>query len=207
MRSPVIVIGGGGHAKVLIDALLLQDLEVAGISDPTLTAGQAGPRGVSVLGDDEAVRRFSPDGVQLVNGVGSTGSTARRREIFERFVSAGYRFTSVIHPSAVIAEDVILGHGVQIMAGAVIQTGTTIGDDTIVNTRASVDHDCRVGDHVHLAPGATLSGGVSVGARTHVGVGAIIIQSISIGPDSLIGAGAVVVEDVPEGTRLTPRNT
>ena len=96
---------------------------------------------------------------------------------------------------------VMLTHA-QIMAGAIIQSGTALGRDAIINTCARVDHDCRIGDHVHVAPGATLSGGVVIGAGSHIGVAAAVIQSVSIGRNCLIGAGTVVLRDVPDETRL-----
>ena len=90
------------------------------------------------------------------------------------------------------------------MAGCVIQTGTNIGANSIVNTRASIDHDCTIGETVHIAPGVTLSGNVRVGDRTHIGTGAVVIQGIAIDADSLVAAGAVVYRDLPAKSRLIP---
>lgn len=200
--KPVLVIGGGGHARVVMDALRLRGISMLGICDPALPRGSAGPFGVTVLGGDDAVTAFAPDQVDLVNGVGSAQSTQARRLVFESFAKAGYRFAAVVHPSAIVAADVTLDEGAQIMAGAIIQSGTAVGRDAIVNTGARVDHDCRIGDHVHVAPGATLSGGVAVGAGSHIGVAAAVIQSVAIGRNCLIGAGTVVLRDVPDDTRL-----
>ena len=111
----------------------------------------------------------------------------------------GYDFSTVIHPSAVVTSDVILGEGSQGMSGEVIQPGSHIGCNTIINTRASVDHDCIIGDHVHISPGVTLSGGVDIGAGSHIGTGATLIQGISIGCGCLVAAGAVVVKDITDG--------
>lgn len=202
MTKPVIVIGGGGHARVVMDALRLRGVSMLGICDPALPRGSAGPFGVAVLGDDEAVAAYAPAQVDLVNGVGSTQSTQARRQVFETFSGRGYRFAAVVHPAAIVAADVTLDEGAQIMAGAIIQSGTAVGRDVIVNTGARIDHDCRIGDHVHVAPGATLSGGVVVGAGTHVGVAAAVIQSVTLGRNCLIGAGTVVTRDVADDTRL-----
>lgn len=202
MSKPVIVIGGGGHARVVMDALRLRGVSMLGICDPALPRGSAGPFGVAVLGDDEAVAAYAPAQVDLVNGVGSTQSTQARRQLFETFSARGYRFAEVVHPAAIVAGDVTLDEGAQIMAGAIIQSGTAVGRDVIVNTGARIDHDCRIGDHVHIAPGATLSGGVVVGAGTHVGVAAAVIQSVTLGRNCLIGAGTVVTRDVADDTRL-----
>lgn len=193
--NPVIVIGAGGHAQVLIDALLLCNADIMGATDP-MKQGELAP-GIPVLGDDEVVLQHPPSSVLLVNGLGSVGSTRRRREVFERFKALGYSFGSVIHPSAVVAKTALLGEGAQIMAGAVVQPGCAIGPNSLINTRASVDHGCRIGAHTHVAPGATLSGDVTLGEGVHVGSGATIIQGVGVGDDSIIGAGSLVLRDVP----------
>ncbi len=197
MRLPVLIIGGGGHAKVLIEALRLRMIEILGIVDaePSLKGGNIA--GIPVLGDDSIIDRYQPGQTTLVNAIGSVGIPWRRREVFERFKAKGFTFFTVIHPSSIIASDAELGEGTQIMAGAVVQTGSRIGRDSIVNTRASVDHDCTIGDHVHLAPGVTLSGDIRIGDTSHIGTGATLIQGITIGRRSLIGAGSVVIRDLP----------
>ncbi len=192
-RLPLIVLGAGGHARVLIDALRILGREIIGVTAPQPSAL---PWGIAYLGTDDIITEFEHSTVELVNGVGSVGRSGLRERLFTTFKQRGYRFTRVRHPTAVIASDVEEGEGVQIMAGAVIQTGTRLDEDVIVNTRASVDHDCRVGAHVHIAPGVVLSGGVQVGASSHIGTGAAVIQNIHIGLRSVVGAGAVVVRDV-----------
>lgn len=203
MKSlPVIVLGAGGHAKVLIDVLRLRHVEIVGITDADAGKHGHAHAGVRVIGDDDAVLQHAPDRVRLVNGIGSTGQPLARRALFERFKQRGYEFLSVIHPAAVVAADVELGEGVNIMAGAVIQPGSRVGANAIVNTAACVDHDCVLGEHTHLAPGATLSGGVRVGNGTHIGTGACAIQEVIIGKNCVIAAGAVVVNDIADDTRV-----
>jgi len=196
---PVIVIGAGGHAKVAIEALKLQGKVVLGIVDADPTQIDHEILGIPVIGNDENVFRRDPTTVLLVNGMGSVGPTERRRAIYQRFRDAGFRFEVVVHPSAVIASDVVLEEGAQVMAGAVIQPGSRIGINSIVNTGVSVDHDCEIGDHAHLAPGVVLSGSVQVGEGAHVGTGASVIQGVRIGGNSVVGAGALVIRNVPDG--------
>jgi sugar O-acyltransferase (sialic acid O-acetyltransferase NeuD family) len=183
----------------VIEALLASSAIVAGIVDPDPAWEGRTLLGVPVLGGDDVVLQYPRNEVRLANGIGSVGLPQKRMEVFERFEAMGFAFTLVIHPSAVVASDAEIGNGTQIMAGAVIQPGSRIGCNAIVNTKASVDHDCIIGDHVHLAPGVTLSGGVTVGAGTHIGTGATVIQGVRIGCNSLIGAGALVLRDVLEG--------
>lgn len=199
MSLPIIILGAGGHAKVMIDALLASSAVIAGVVDPDLTLTGTNILGVPVLGGDDVVNKFPPSQVQLVNGLGSVGLPVKRQQLFERFKGLGYNFATVVHPSAVVASDVVLGEGAQVMAGAVIQPGCRIGLNSIVNTRASVDHDCIIGDHVHIAPGVTLSGGIAVGTCSHIGTGATVIQGISIGNGGLVAAGSVVTRDISDG--------
>jgi UDP-perosamine 4-acetyltransferase len=202
VKYPVIVLAAGGHAKVLVDALRLRSAEVLGIVDPD--PAKIGERifGVPVLGGDDEIAKYPVDAVRLVNGLGSVRDGSRRKALFMRFKAMGYRFASVIHPSAIIAADVDIGEGAQIMAGAVVQAGCRIGVNAIINTRVALDHDCQIDDHAHIAPGATLSGGVSVGNGSHVGTGATLIQGIQIGNESVVGAGAVVIRDVLDGVTV-----
>ncbi len=196
MSRPVIILGGGGHARVLIDALILSGVTIVGVAAREPPAGL--PDGIPFLGDDDAVAAYPPGAVELVNGVGSVDGGAARARLFAAHKARGFAFATIVHPAAIVGRDVDLGEGVQVMAGAVLQTGSRIGANTIVNTRVSVDHDARIGASCHIAPGCVLSGGVTVGEGSHVGTGAVIIQNVTIGSGALVGAGAVVVEDVPD---------
>jgi sugar O-acyltransferase (sialic acid O-acetyltransferase NeuD family) len=201
--SVLVIIGAGGHAKVLASALRRAGTPALACVDARPEAVGGLVLDVPVLGDDAWLQRtYPPNDALLVNGIGGTGSTAARRAVFERFKALGYGFATVIDPSAIVCDEVRLGEGAQILAGAAIQPGTEIGDNSIINTRAAVDHDCRIGAHVHIAPGATLSGGVVVEDGAHVGTGATIIQSVRVGAGGIIGAGAVLVASSPVGATL-----
>lgn len=200
--TAVVVIGGGGHARVLLDVLERCGVAVVGVTDTNTGKHGKCLAGIRVLGGDEALERHPPALTTLVNGLGSTDSMLLRQQVYERLKAAGYRFLTVTHPSAIIASDVDLGEGVQVMAGAIIQPGTEIGANSILNTGARVDHDCRIGAHVHLSPGVTLSGAVSVGDGTHIGTAATVVQGLSIGRGCLVAAGAVVTRSVADGERV-----
>jgi len=207
MPADVIVLGAGGHARVVIDSLRCAGFSVVGVCAPELEPGQAGPLGAPALGNDNFLTGVDRDTHLLANGIGSIGKPELRQRIFETKTAQGWRFVTLVHPTAIVGADCNFGEGAQIMAGAVLQTGVRIGRNTIVNTAASIDHDCMLDDHVHIAPGAILSGAVTVGARSHLGTGAIVIQGVSIGNDVVIGAGAVITaavaatEHVKAGTR------
>lgn len=204
MTRPIIVIGGGGHARVVIDTLRAAGYDILGVVDPRSDVATLLPKGIRLLGQD--LRATQPDQIQLVLGVGSVdvGAKNPRPRIFAEAKAAGFAFVNLRHPSATVAADAALGEGSQLMAGSVLQPGVSLGVNCIVNTRASIDHDCRIGDHVHIAPGATLSGGVSVGDGSHIGTGAVVVQNIRIGAGAMIAAGAVITRDVLPGARVKP---
>ncbi|NOX49781.1 MAG: acetyltransferase [Gammaproteobacteria bacterium] len=192
---PVIILGAGGHAKVVAEALLQAGVNIVGYVDPGMPSGSE-CFGIRVLGDDSVLSSFAADDIVLVNGIGSMPGEQSRFEVASRMREKGFSFSKVIHPSAVIGGDVVLEEGVQVMAGVVIQPGTHVGQDTIINTGALIDHDCRIGSNCHIAPGVTLSGGVLVDVGAHLGTGATVIQNISIGKNSLVAAGSVVYKDL-----------
>jgi len=199
MNLPVIILGAGGHAKVLLDALKIKNVEIIGLTDKNPQKKIDYIPGVEVLGDDREIFKHSPDAVRLVNGLGTVRSSTERKKIYERFKKVGYNFADVIHPSAIVSQYIKLFEGVQIMAGSIIQSGCIIGKNTIINTKVSIDHDCRIGNHVHIAPGVTISGEVEVGEGAHIGTGAVVLQGIQIGRNSTIGAGAIVTRNIPDG--------
>lgn len=198
MKKPLIVIGCGDHAFVLTDILNLMQQSILGYIGDNQVRSSLG----HILGNDKKVLEYKPDEIKLVNGIGSVASTKIREHAFRKFKKLGYTFESIIHPSAIIASNVVLEEGIQIMAGTVIQPGAVIGANSIINTKASVDHDCIIGKHVHVAPGVTLSGNVHVESCCHIGTGATVIQEIHIGKDALIGAGALVNKDVRKGAKV-----
>lgn len=199
MTRPIIILGAGGHGKVLLSTLLAAGEKVLGLTDSNHDKHGGEVLGISVLGDDTVILQHQPQDIRLALGVGSVRVTAARSLVFEKFNSLGYDFPCVIHPSATIAGDVTIDAGAQIMAATVVQPGTKIRRNVIVNTGAIIDHDCCVMDHAHLAPRVVLSGSVKVGEGAMIGTGAVVIQGILIGRNTCIGAGACVVQDVEDG--------
>jgi len=196
MKTPAIIVCGGGHARVLLDTLRLLDWVVQGYADRNETALSS--KGIAYLGTDAAIEKLDPAQVILVNGLGSVKSTEARRAIFERFRQTSFRFASFVPPGPIVAQDCVLHEGTQVLAGAIVQPDSEIGENSILNTGCRIDHDGRIGRHVHIAPGVTLSGAVHVGDGAHVGTGAVVIQGINIGQHAVVGAGAVVTRDVKD---------
>lgn len=202
VNKPVIIIGAGGHAKVLISTLKVLERKIIGMLNADVLSAGKTVKGVTILGNDDIIKDYVTDAVELVNGIGSIAEPMKRTEIFLKFKTEGYTFARVIHPAAVIIGDLEIGEGVQIMAGAIVQTGCVISPNVIINTGAIVEHDCKIGAHVHIASSAVLSGGVEIGAMSHIGTGATIVQGVKVGDNVVVGAGAVVTRNISNGKKV-----
>ena len=192
VNKPVIVLGAGGHASVLVDMLRSQGIVPLALVAPTASAPRAVFADISLWHDEAKILAYRPHEVELVNGIGSLPGNSLRTELFARYQGLGYRFARVISPQATVSAYAELGEGVQVMAGAIIQAGVRIGANSIINSGAVVEHDCHLAGDNHVAPGAVLSGGVVTGERVHIGTRAAVIQGISIGADAVVGAGATL---------------
>jgi len=195
----VVLIGAGGHARVLREALLLTETEVKGFVAPEDQAERM--PGLAWLGEDDVLPRLDAV-LTTVNAVGSVGDLRARARVHDAVTAAGLERRTVIHPAAIVSPSARVDAGAQILASAVVGTGARIGADAIVNTAAVVEHDATIGAVAHIASGAVLAGGVTVGERTHIGLGARVIQGVRIGSDCVVGAGAVVLRDVADGTKV-----
>jgi sugar O-acyltransferase (sialic acid O-acetyltransferase NeuD family) len=192
----VLVIGAGGHAKVVADILESYGIPVLGFLDDDSRLWGEKWHGLSVLGGIDLYAHYQPAG--LVLGI---GSNEVRQQIAQRLgADAHSLWRCAIHPRAVVAPSAALGQGVVIAAGAIINPDVVLADHIIVNTAASVDHDCVIESFVHIAPGAHLAGNVHVGEGTLIGIGASVIPGKKIGRWSCIAAGAVVTRDIPDST-------
>lgn len=197
-RRRVLLLAAGGHGSVALDALLASGVRVAGIIDPGRPVGSA-LFDVPVLGGDEWLEQAKPDDILLVNGIGATPFNNLRSRFFNMWKQRGFNFLSVKHPSAMVGRETALSEGSQIMAGSIVQCRVSIADNAVINTRASVDHDCKIGVHSFIGPGVTLCGDVRIGDNAFLGAGAIVLPGITVGSNAIIGAGAVVTRDTPCG--------
>ncbi len=203
-QAAYIIVGAGGHAGVLADALLAVNASVHGFTDSDPARHGTVLCGLPVLGDDNALAAYDGQAVSLVNGLGSLDNRApsTRWRVQQALMAQEWRFACVIHPDACVSRFAHLGAGVQVMAGCVIQAGACIGDGVILNTRSVIEHDTVIGAWSHVAPGATVCGQVRLGEFCHVGAGAVIRQGVQIGSRCMIGAGAAVVQDHPDDAVL-----
>src|SRR3989338_6725237 len=197
-----LILGGGGHAGVVIDSLRASGLAAPhGVLDANRALWGKAISGVPVLGGDDLLPRLMRQGIaHFVTGVGGIGDNSPRRRLFELGLAHGLIPLTVRHPSAVCSPSATIGRGSVFNPAAVVNAGAVIGVNVILNTGAIVEHDCVIGDHVHIATGAKLAGTVCVGAAAHIGAGATVRQCLTVGEGAIVGAGAVVVKDVEPWT-------
>lgn len=193
--KPIVVLGSGGHARVVADVCRAAGREVRGFLDPRASPGDIVGQ-LRVLGDDELLD--DADFVAEHEFLIGIGDQQKRRKVASMVREKGGTLATVIHPSSVVAPDVRIGAGTVLVAGSIINTGAVLGECVIINTGATVDHDNILKDGVQLCPGVHLAGNVSCGEDAFFGTGAVVIPGREIGARAVIGAGAVVTSDIPE---------
>lgn len=195
MTRPLLVLGRGGHGRVVADVALACGYDrIAFLDDSPVSPADPSP--FPLLGPMASIPEMAESWPAAIAAV---GSNSVRLDLFRRLLAAGFETPTIVHPSAVVSGNAVLGSGVFVAPGAVINVGARIGDATIVNTGARIDHDCSIGIASHVAPGATLSGGVVAGCRAWLGTGCSIKQGVTIGDDAIVGVGAAVVSDLAGG--------
>ena len=197
--TSVIVVGGAGQGRQVIDAIEARgEHVVVGVLDRTLAIG-SNVAGYKVLGNDTQFRACAT--ASGAKGfVVAIGDNFTRGALLDRLGTEcpDMEACTVVHPSAVVARDAVIGAASILLAGAIVSNSCVVGRGVLFGTKSSVDHDCELGDHASLAPAATTAGTVRIGCRTALGVGANVIHGVTIGSDSVIGAGALVLADLPD---------
>ncbi len=195
MSDACVVLGSGGHAKVVIELLRAAGREVAWcIGGPD---AQGTCLGVEVVGGDDWLTRLRAEGVR--HAIPAVGDNALRRRLAAKAVDAGYDLVNAISPAAVVSPSARLGTGIAVMAGAVINADTTVGDLAVINTGATVDHDNVIGTAAFIGPRCALAGTVTVGDDAFLGVGCSVIPTVTIGAGATVGAGSLVIRNIPPG--------
>lgn len=184
----MILYGASGHGKVIIDILEANGIRIDFVVDDNSD--------ISELLDYEVHRNIGMYDEAII----SIGSSVIRKQVVSQLTVN--RYLKAIHPTAIISPRATIAEGTVVMQGAIIQTCANIGKHCIINTGASVDHDCKLADFVHVAPHATVAGNVEIGEGSWIGAGAVVKQGIKIGDWCMIGAGAVVVKDVPDNATV-----
>lgn len=195
-KRNIIIIGSGGHASVVIDIVeKVGDHTIIGLIDSFRTKGNK-VMGYEILGDVEDLPGLSESSGTFDLCI-AVGDNWQRHLLYEKVVTLldDVDLPAIIHPSAQIARSVKMGRGVVVMAGVVINSRTTIGDLSILNTNSGIDHDCELRHYGSLAPGVVCGGNVSIGAFSAIGIGSTVSHGMSIGDHVVIGAGSLVLKD------------
>lgn len=198
-QKKILVVGSGGHAKVVIDTLeRLRSCEIAGFVAP----GRIGAeiyRGHRLIGHDEDLPKLFAQGIKTaVLGIGFMGRSNVRNRLFEQLSAIGYELPVLVDYAAVVSPDAVLGAGTYVGRQAVVNAEARIGRACIINTGSIVEHECVVGDFTHVAVGAVLCGQVRIGSECLVGANSTVIQGLHIGDGCVLGAGTVVTKNVED---------
>lgn len=204
MAIPVIGLGAGGHARVVIEILQHNPkYEVVCLLDTNSELHGKEVSGIPILGNDTLLPKLVEQGIRhCFIGLGSVGNATPRKKLYHLALSHNLEPVNSIHPTALISPSAQTGLGLTAAAYSVINAGVIIGENVIINTGAIVEHDCTIGSHAHIATGARLASNVQVGDGAHIGIGVSIRQCIVIGEGAIVGAGAVVVKDVPAASTV-----
>ena len=196
VKSPLLIIGAGGHGRVVAALAKRVGYPVGGFLE---RAPKPMVEGLPILGGDEYLDANPTADICVAMGLASRVSWQRRWELCKQVDALGSSVPQLIDPDATMASSVEIGRGTQVLMGARVQIGASIGEWCVVNTAAVIEHDCLIHSYTHVAPGAVLCGGVTVGEGTHVGAGSVIMEGVTIGSHATVGLGAVVIRDVADG--------
>ncbi|MBD7970569.1 acetyltransferase [Paenibacillus gallinarum] len=192
MRNKLLIIGAGGHGRVIADiALQMEKWKSIGFLDDSNTKPYMG---LHVLGTTQNLSEYI-DEYEIIVGI---GDNSKRKEVNDLIESFGAEIPVLIHPNAVIGSQVVLGMGTVVMAGVVVNCCSVIGKGCIINTGSTIDHDNSIEDFVHISPGVHLAGSVNVGYGSWLGIGSVVSNNIKINNNCILGAGSVVVKDITE---------
>ncbi len=195
MPMNCVIVGAGGHGRVVLDALRQEGVHtVVGFLDSNERLHDQRIDGVKVLGSLDLLPMLRENGIEgAIVGIGDNGT---RRSFMQSILDHGVQLVNAVHPFASVAGNVNLGRGVLVAAGALVCAHCQIGDGVILNTGCIVDHESMIGTCVHVCPGAKLAGRVTVESGAFIGIGATVVQRVRVGHDAVVGAGSVVLKDV-----------
>lgn len=193
--SKAIFLGAGGIAIVAADIARRQGWDIVGFLDDQPEKRGTLFCGALVLGTFDMLPALRNE---VRHAVIAFGSCYGRINVAQMALSCGFSLPNLVHPSAIVSPDACIEQGAILMPGTIVNSGTRIGSNTILNTAASVDHECLIGDGVHIGPGARLAGLITVGDATWIGIGSVIRESVRIGANVLVGAGSLVLKDIPD---------
>lgn len=187
----IFLLGSGGHAGILYDTLKLNGTSIYGVIDSKINNENL--KKYNLISEEKFINEVKPNDCLLINAIGNNGNSIIRKKLNELFKLKGYKFKSVIHPSAIISPNAKIADDIQIMPGVIINSGVKIEENCIINTGAIIEHDCKIGRGCNIAPGAILCGNVTLENYVFIGANATIIQNQTISKNTLIKSSSLVV--------------
>lgn len=197
MREKLILVGGGGHAKIILDSMDRSRYEVIGILDAFLSVGTK-ISGIPVLGGDAMAEDLYKNGVHDAI-ITTVGNGELFRKLIAKYKGVGFFIPGIMHPKSHVSESASLGEGVSLLVNSCVNTEANIGAYVTINSNAVVEHECIVGEGTHIAPCSVLLGGCRVGKYCLIGAGSVVLPQIRVGDNCIVGAGSIVTKDLPDG--------
>ena len=196
MNKDIIIIGAGGHSKVILDLIELNGWNFCGYIEKKIYNTQKFQEDL-IIGDDSDLKRLYKEGIHYVAiGIGHIGNYEVRNNLYKSLKKIGYILPNLVHPSAIVCKSVTMGEGNVFMAGAIVNAMTCMGNINIINSHATVEHNVQIEDNLHLAPGSIILGNVYLKRDTFIGAGSVVLQGRKIEESCIIGAGSIVIKDI-----------
>lgn len=194
----IVLIGGGGHCKVIIDIIKsIGKYEIVGITDKTNNS----VLDIPIIGDDSILKKLYDEGVDnAFICIGRLNNPNIRNIIYSKLKNIGFNIPVLIHNKAIVSPFAKIDEGTCVMPGVIINAGAIIGRNCILNSGSIIEHDCNIGENTHISPNSSIAGGVNIGFNTHIGIGSSIIEGKVIGNNVTIGAGAVVIDNIKDNS-------
>ncbi len=199
LSDNLILVGSGGHSRVVIEAAALSGFNILGIIDINFKEVKENILGNEVLGNFQELKKYNFKDCKTIISI---GDNELRSKYYNETKKLGFPLATIVHPNSNISSHAILGEGVFVGAGSIINTRTSIGNNTLINTGVIIDHECRIEEHCHIAPGVKIAGRVKIEKNSFIGIGSTVIDNVTIGKGCIIGAGSVVLESVGPNSKM-----
>jgi len=195
----LLIVGSGGHARVVLSAAVKSGYNIAGILDINFTGKKERILNHPVLGSYENLENYRESAIDVFVALGDIHT---RSQYYNDLRGRGFNLPTIIHPTSIVDENSIIEPGVLINTGALINAGAKIGENTVINTGAIIEHEVEVGKNSHIAPGVCIGGRSKIGDNTFIGIGVTVIDYITIGSQVKVGAGSVIIDDIESGATV-----
>ena len=194
--KPLVLIGGGGHCKSVIEAAESADYSILGVLDVAENVGN-NSLAYKIVGTDDDIPTYV-DKAEFVITVGFIKNPETRIKLYNKVIEAGGKFATIVASTAFVSKYAEIGEGTVVLHEAFVNAGAKVGKNVILNTATNIEHDAEIGDHCHISTGVMVNGECKVGERCFVGSQSVLANCISVGDDIIVGAGSFVRKSISE---------